>query len=243
MENTKQYKLTIADIEVDVEKKSIKNIHLNVYPPNGRVRIAAPVAMAEESVRLFAISRLPWIKKQRKQVLAQERESKRHYVTGETHYYQGMAYLLEVIERDQAPGVEIKQKKYLQLYVRPGATEEKREEVLRDWYRQQLKADIPRLLAKWEKKIDVKATDWGVKQMRTKWGSCNIKAKRIWLNLELAKKPTVCLEYIIAHELVHLLERNHNARFIGFMDRFMPNWRQHKEVLNRLPVRREEWGY
>jgi predicted metal-dependent hydrolase len=240
---SKTYKISIAEIEVEVVKKAIKNIHLSVYPPNGRVRIAAPVKMEEESIRLFAISRLNWIKKQRKEVLGQEREAPRDYVTGETHYYKGATYLLEVIERDSPPGVVLRNKKYMVLYVRPGATAEKREQVLKDWYRRQMKAEIPALLQKWEARISVKAADWGIKQMRTKWGSCNIEAERIWLNLELAKKPAVCLEYIIVHELVHLLERNHNARFIALMDRFMPNWRRYKEELNRLPVRHEDWEY
>ncbi len=240
---SKTDKIHIADIEVEIVKKDIKNIHLSVYPPGGRVRIAAPQAMEEESIRLFAISRLRWIKKQRKQIQEQEREAPRDYVTGETHYYKGMTYLLEIIEKEAPPEVILKNKKYMELYVRPGARPEKREAIIKDWYRRQLKAEIPALLAKWEKRIGVQAADWGVKQMRTKWGSCNIEARRIWLNLELAKKPTICLEYIIAHELVHLLERNHNARFIALMDRFMPHWRRHKEALNRLPVRHEEWGY
>lgn len=243
MKSTKRYLLKIGEIEVEVVKKDIKNVHLAVYPPSGRVRMATPLGMEEASIRLYAIAKLGWIKKQQKKIRLQERENRREYITGETHYYKGGSYLLNVIYEDAPPKVVMRNKKYIELHVRPGAGKHKREEVLRAWYREQLKAEVPALLEKWEQKIGVKAEDWGIRQMRTKWGSCSIEARRIWLNLELAKKPTICLEYIIAHELVHLLERHHNARFIALMDRCMPHWRRYKAALNSLPVRHEEWGY
>jgi len=234
MENTETYKLSIGSIEVDVIKKDIKNIHLSVYPPTGRVRIASPLAMENESIRLFAISKLDWIKKQQKDFQNQERQPKRLYVTGETHYFKGIRYLLNVIYHDVPPKVVLKNKKYLELYVRPDSSLEKREEVLIEWYRQQLKQQIPPLIEKWEQIMDLQVNDWGVKRMRTKWGTCNIEAKRIWLNLELAKKPERCLEYVIVHEMAHLMERHHNDRFVALLDRFFPQWRKVRGELNRM---------
>lgn len=234
MENTETYKLSIGSIEVDVVKKDIKNIHLAVYPPTGRVRIASPLAMEDESIRLFAISKLAWIKKQQKDLQNQERQSKRMYVTGESHYFKGIRYLLNVIYRDAPPKVVLKNKKYIDLYVRPDSSLEKRKEVLIEWYRDQLKQQIPPLIEKWEQIMDLEVNDWGVKRMRTKWGTCNIEAKRIWLNLELAKKPERCLEYVVVHEMAHLMERHHNERFVALLDRFLPQWRKVRGELNGM---------
>jgi predicted metal-dependent hydrolase len=235
--------ITIANIEVEVIRKDIKNMHLAVYPPTGRIRLAAPHKTDDEVVRLFAISKLGWIKKHIKNFKEQPRETKREISTGESHYFQGSRYLLKVIEHDGFNKVAIKGTKQIQMYVRPKTTHEVRAEVLKEWYRKELKKIIPELISKWEKVIGVKADDWGVKQMRTKWGACNVDEKRIWLNLELSKKPIICLEYIIVHELVHLLERNHNDRFISLMNKFMPKWKQHRDELNSLPVAHNDWGY
>ncbi|MBR9920022.1 MAG: M48 family metallopeptidase [Bacteroidetes bacterium] len=218
-------------------------MHLAVYPPNGRIRLAAPLSTDFEIVRLFAISKLGWIKKHVRNFKEQRRESPRTYVSGESHYYLGRRYLLDVIERQGYNKVELNGSNKIKLYVRPGMDPRKREHVIKEWYRKQLKARIPELIAKWEERIGVEAQDWGVKQMRTKWGACNIEAKRIWLNLELAKKPLICLEYIIVHELVHLLERHHNDRFVAYMDQFMPKWRMHRDQLNELPVAHVDWEY
>ncbi|MBK6903353.1 MAG: M48 family metallopeptidase [Saprospirales bacterium] len=236
-------KLHIAGIEIDLVRKDIKNIHLAVYPPDGRVRIAAPERMEDDSIRLFAISRLPWIKKNRKKFASQSRETLREYLEGESHYYQGHRYLLHLIEHTGNNRVHIRNKKYLDLYVKPGASRDQKERALREWYRRELKKQIPPLLAKWEAILGVRAAGWGVKQMRTKWGACNTHARRIWLNLELAKKPSACLEYIIAHELVHLLERKHGERFMALMGRAMPDWRGKRDLLNSYPVGRGDWGY
>jgi len=234
--------ITISGIDIELVRKDIKNIHLGVYPPSGRVRIAAPARMDEDSIRLFAISKLSWIRKHQKNFSAQRRETPREFVSGESHYFLGHRYLLNVIEHTGNNRVHFRNKKYMDLYVKPGATLEQRGRALREWYRWELKKLVPPLIAKWEEVVGVKVEDWGIKQMRTKWGTCNIEARRIWLNLELAKKPVGCLEYIIAHELVHLHERNHTARFVALMDRFMPNWRGCRDVLNGLPVGGGEWG-
>lgn len=243
MTSTKQETIQIANIEVDIVRKAIKNMHLAVYPPTGRVRLAAPSHTDSEVIRLFAISKLGWIKKHIKNFQNQDRETPREYISGESHYLFGQRYLLNVIERDGFNKVEYKNNRQINLYVRPGATLEEKAKVLKEWYRKQLKAVVPDMIAKWEAVIGVKADSWGVKQMKTKWGACNIEDKRIWLNLQLAKKPKICLEYIIVHELVHLLERHHNDQFIAYMNQFMPNWRQHRDELNRLPVSHSDWGY
>lgn len=227
--------MKIGDLLIDVVKKDIKNLHLGVYPPDGRVRIASPSKVSDESIRLFAISKLSWIKKQQAKFQAQSRQSPREYVSGESHYYKGDRYLLNVIYHQAPPKVVIRNKTYIDLYVREGSSQQQREKVLIEWYRQQLKAELPDLIAQWQQIIGVSINDWGVKKMRTKWGTCNIQAKRIWLNLELIKKPQHCLEYVIVHELVHLLERNHGDLFKAYMNKFMPNWMFYKEELNYLP--------
>lgn len=234
--------IALGNINIDVEQKDIKNIHLSVYPPDGRVRIAAPVKMDLDTIRVFAISKLDWIKKQRESLQGQERETPREYINQESHYFLGKRYLLKVKEHNAAPKVEIDHK-YIHLHIRPNTSLEKRKEVIEEWYRAELKRIVPKLIAKWEKKIEVESNEFGIKKMRTKWGTCNTEAKRIWLNLELAKKPKDCLEYIIVHELVHLLERSHNARFVLFMDKFMPKWRFHRDELNRLPFSHIDWDY
>lgn len=233
----------IADFDIEVVRKDIKNMHLAVYPPTGRVRLAAPTTTDKEVVRLFAISKLGWIKKHIKNFKQQPRETPREFISGESHYLFGKRYLLTVFEGEGSQRVLIKGTKKLELHVRPNATKLERAIVMREWYRKQLKSQIPELIKKWEKIIGVKSRDWGVKFMRTKWGTCNIEAKRIWLNLELAKKPMICLEYIIAHELIHLLERNHNARFIALINKHMPKWKQHRKTLNNLPISHSDWGY
>jgi predicted metal-dependent hydrolase len=234
--------LQLGNITVDVVQKDIKNVHLSVYPPTGRVRISAPFRMNLDTIRIFAISKLNWIKKQQTKLRNQEREAPREFLNRESHYFNGERYLLEVIEQDAAPKVELKHSK-IELYVRPQTNREKMKSILDEWYRSQLKASLPTLIEKWEKKMNVRVNEFGIKKMKTRWGTCNRKAKRIWLNLELAKKPGECLEYIVVHEMVHLLERNHNDRFTSLMNAFMPKWRFYKDELNRLSVRHEDWNY
>lgn len=233
----------VANIEVKVLRKNIKNMHLSVHPPNGHVRLSAPKEANPDVVRLFAISKLSWLKKNIKNFQEQSRETPRQYVNGESHYFRGHRYLLKVKEKERSAQVQLKGTKHIEMIVKPGATVEEKQILMREWYRSELKKLIPDLIDKWEKVVGVKADDWGVKRMKTKWGACNIEEKRIWLNLELVKKPLICLEYILVHELVHLHERHHNDRFVRLMDQFMPKWRLHREELNSLPVRHEDWGY
>lgn len=224
--------ISVSGIEIEVIKKNIKNIHLSVHPPNGRVRLATPDDTDDDAIRLFVISKLDWIRKQQRELQEQERISARQYLSGESHYYLGERYLLNVLYTKGRQTVEIAGKKEMNLFIRKNSTIEQRERVMNEWYREQLKSIIPNYISKWEKKMDVQVKDWGVRRMRTKWGSCNIQDKRIWLNLELAKKSPHCLEYVVVHEMVHLLERNHNERFRAYMDKFLPNWRAIKSELN-----------
>jgi predicted metal-dependent hydrolase len=233
----------ISNIKIDVVRKDIKNIHLAVYPPTGRVRIAVPLLVNEEAVRLFAISKLGWIKRQQRNFEGQERTSPREYKNRESHYFQGRRYLLNVIEANAPAKVVLKSKTYINLYIRPGTSTAKRHEIMNEWYRKELKKMIPELIGKWEKQINLKVNEWQVKLMKTKWGSCNIKKKRIWVNLELAKKPIHCLEYIIVHEMLHLLERHHNEKFLHYMDTYLPNWKKLRAELNKLPVSHADWSY
>lgn len=230
-------------LSIDVVRKDIKNMHLAVYPPNGRVRVAAPLRIDDEAVRLFAISRLGWIKRQQRKFVTQDRQSPRQYKERESHYFQGKRFLLRVIEHEAPPKVILKTKTYIDLYVRPDTSTEQRETIVNEWYRAELKKLIPSLIEKWSTQIGVTVNDWQVKQMKTKWGTCNIEKQRIWVNLELAKKPIPCLEYLIVHELVHLIERHHNDRFLTLMEKHLPQWKFYKEELNRLPVSHGEWTY
>ena len=235
--------ITVSGLNVEVVRKAIKNLHLGVYPPHGRVRVAVPLALTDDSVRLAVIRTLAWIKRQRATFEAQPRQSEREMVSGESHYFLGTRYRLNVVKLDGPAKIALRNNSTMNLFVRPGTSAEKREQILRKWYREQLRVLIPSLLEKWQPVIAVKADFWGIKRMKTKWGSCNMHAGRIWLNLELAKKPPSCLEYILVHELVHLLERHHNDRFKDYMDRIMPQWRLHRDELNRTPLSHENWSY
>lgn len=235
--------MVVSGIAVQVVRKPIKNLHLSVCPPDGRVRVAVPLHMTDDNVRLAVISRLSWIKKQQASFQAQPRQSEREMVTGESHYVFGKRYRLEVIERRGCHEVAIKNNSTLQLFVNPGTSTQNRALVLNEWYRDQLKAQIPDLLNHWQSAIGRQATDWGIKKMKTKWGSCNIAQRRIWLNLELAKKPIECLEYVVVHELVHLLERHHNDRFKAYMDKYLPQWQRCRDILKREPLANENWVY
>lgn len=232
----------LGDMAVDVAKKDIKNIHLSVHPPTGAVRISAPLRMNIDSIRVFAISKLGWIKQQQEKVRAQEREAPREYLERESHYLWGKRYLLMLIEKDALPMVTIKHRQIL-LQTRPRVRVETRAAILEEWYRLQLKAAVPRLIEKWEHRLGVRVSRFHVQRMKTRWGSCNTAAGSIRLNTELAKKPRECLEYIVVHEMVHLLEPTHNRRFVALMDKFMPKSNFYRDELNRLPVRHETWRY
>lgn len=242
MEEVKVLNIT-AQLSIDVVRKDIKNMHLAVYPPTGRVRIAAPLRINDEAVRLFAISKISWIRKNQRNFVAQDRQTPRQYKERESHYFQGKRYLLRIIEQDSPPKVIFKTKTYIDLYVRPNTAIEQRQAIINEWYRAELKKLIQPIVDKWQSRIGVTVDDWQVKQMKTKWGTCNIEKKRIWINLELAKKPVNCLEYIVVHEMIHLLERHHNDRFLALMESFLPQWKFYKEELNRFPVSHGEWTY
>ena len=238
--NTETARIKLVELDIEVIRKNIKNVHLSVYPPHGSVKLSAPYSMALETIRVFLASKLGWIRKQQKKLRGQERESPRDYVDRESHYYNGRRYLLKVIEHDAPARIELKPKT-IELYVRPGTSREKRKKVVNEWNRQQLKQSIPGLIRKYERLMGVEIHDFGVKKMKTKWGTCNVEAKRIWLNLELAKKPGKYLEYVVVHEMAHLLESTHNDRFVSLMDQFMPKWKFYRDELNRLPVGHEDW--
>lgn len=235
--------MVVSGIAVQVVHKPLKNLHLSVYPPDGHVRVAVPLHMTDDNIRLAVISRLNWIKKHQARFQAQPRQSEREMVTGESHYVFGKRYLLEVIERRGCHEIVLKNNSTLQLFVNPGTSTQNRTLVLNEWYRDQLKAQIPDLLNHWQSAIGKQAADWGIKKMKTRWGSCNIAQRRIWLNLELAKKPIECLEYVLVHELVHLLERHHNDRFKAYMDKYLPQWQRCHDILKRESLRNENWVY
>ncbi|MCM8599616.1 MAG: M48 family metallopeptidase [Candidatus Accumulibacter sp.] len=235
--------LTVSGIKVEVVRKDIKNLHLGVYPPHGRVRVAAPLVISDDAVRLAVIDKLGWIRRQKASFAAQPRQSQREMVNGESHYFLGQRYRLRVHERDAPARVAVRGIASLDLFVRSGTTADQREAVLLRWHREQLRALIPPLLEKWQPMLGVQVADWGIRKMKTKWGSCNPASRRVWFNLELAKKPVQCLEYIVVHELVHLLERHHNDRFAGLIEAHLPQWRQYREMLKKAPLGHEEWQY
>jgi predicted metal-dependent hydrolase len=238
---TKTRNISVGGIAVEVVRKDIKNLHLGVYPPHGRVRVAAPLVVSDEAVRLAVIGKLGWIKRQKTKFAEQPRQSKREMVSGESHFFMGRRYRLRVHEQAGPARVALRGIASLDLFTRPETSSEKREAILNCWYREQLALLIPPLLVKWQSLLNVQVAAWGIKKMKTKWGSSNVVAKRIWINLELAKKSPQCLEYVIVHELVHLLERKHNEHFLALLDKFMPQWRLHREALNKAPLGHEFW--
>lgn len=234
--------IDLGEMQVEVVRKDIKNLHLSVLPPHGRVRIAAPRHMKLETIRIFAISRLVWIRSEQRKMRAQEREAPREYLDRESHYVWGRRYLLQRIEKDAAPSAELRHNR-LVMQVRPGTDEARSREMLEGWYREQIRAALPALIAKWEPVVGAKVGKVFVQRMKTKWGSCNPQSRAIRLNTDLAKKPPECLEYIVVHELAHLIEPTHNARFSSLMDLFLPQWQHRRHLLNQLPVRHEDWDY
>ena len=238
--NTKDDTIEVEGICFDVMYKDIKNMYLRVHPPKGRVAISAPRHIDMDSIRVFATARLGWIKKQQNKFRAQVREEPRECITRENHYYLGNRYLLNVAEHEAPPKIVLK-RDTMEMYVRPNTEVEKRQGLLDGWYRQKLKDIIPEIIAHYEETMKVTVNEFGIKKMRTRWGTCSIVPKRIWLNLELAKKPREYVEYVVVHEMVHLLEHRHDERFFALMDQFLPKWRSYKDGLNRIPLKREKW--
>ena len=234
--------IQLGDIAVDVVLKDIKNLHLSVHPPTGRVRISAPKRMRIDTIRVFALSKLDWIKRQRTKLQDQARESQRDYLDRESHYVWGKRVLLRIVEEHSAPSVELQPSK-LVVRVRPGTERKMREAVVSSWYRELLREAVPPLIETWEQRLDVTVNGFYVRQMKTLWGSCNPRARTIRLNTELAKKPKVCLEYIVMHEMAHLLEGTHGPKFRALMDEHFPAWRETRQELNRLPIGHAGWAY
>lgn len=227
-------KLNIAGIQIEVNKKKIKNMHLYVKPPDGHVFVSAPETMSDAAIERFVRTKIAWIKRQIQKFDEQPRQSKREYVSGETHYFWGKRYYLQVLHGNK--NSVVLNGDTIQLTVRKESSAEQRGKVLNEWYRKELKEEIKKVLPKWEEKTGIKAQDWKVKYMTTRWGSCNVKTGTIWLNLQLAKKTPECLEYIILHELIHLVEKNHTERFLSLIDFHMPMWREIKAKLNGQPL-------
>lgn len=241
--STERHRIEVSGISVEIVRKDIKNLHLGVYPPNGRVRAAVPLRLGDDAVRLALVSRLGWIKRQRRAFLDQDRQSQREMVTGETHYVEGRRCRLKLVLHDGPAQVELHNIRTLIMRVRPQLDTEQRLAVLERWYRARLREQASDLVAHWVTQLGVSVSGWGIRKMRTCWGTCNQDARRIWLNLELAKKPMQCVEYIVVHELAHILERHHNDKFAALMDQHLPDWRLRRDLLSKSPLAHEEWVY
>jgi len=231
----------VGGIRVEVVRKPIKNLHLSVHPPDGRVRVSAPSHIDDEAVRLAVVSKLSWIRRHQKTFADQPRQSQREMISGESHYFLGRRYRLNVTERNGPNRVTLNGTSELTMQLRPGTDRDRREQLLNAWYRRRMKELVPDLIAKWQPIIGVEVADWGIKKMKTRWGSCNTRDYRVWLNLELAKKSLNCIEYVLVHEMVHLLERNHSEHFKALMDKFLPQWQLYRDELNQAPLSYEEW--
>ena len=227
--------IKLGEIDIQVTRKAIKNVHLSVHPPDGRVTLAAPTETRLEVARAYAISKLGWIRDQQEKLRNQPRETTRQYVERESHYLWGRRYLLSVEYRDAKPSVRLDHKK-ITMTVRPGSTREKREQVMQDWHRSLLHEAVPAIIERWEEKLGVTVRAYYLQRMKTQWGSCNHKAKNIRLNTELIKKPRDLLDYVVVHEMTHLLEPAHNERFIGILNEVYPSWRDARLELNELPI-------
>ena len=234
--------IEFGGIKAEVVLKDIKNIHLSVYPPDGKVKISAPSHMSIDTIRVFAISKLNWIKQQQRKITEQERETPREFLERESHYVWGKRYLLKVVEKEKAPQIDLMHDQMV-LQVRPGTEEEKGQSIVERWYRDQIRMTLPPLIEKWENIIGVKINQVFIQHMKTKWGGSNPEKNNIRLNTELAKKPPECLEYVLVHEMIHFIEPTHNDRFLSLMDQFLPKWQHYRQILNQLPLRYEEWKY
>jgi len=232
--------ITLGDISITLTRKQVKHVHLSVHPPNGRVTMVVPTGTRLSAARAYAISKLRWIKGQRLQLLSQPREPARAFVNRESHFLWGRRYLLTLREAEECPSVIAKNRRIV-LTVRPGASNAKRFEVMHEWHKRLLHDAVGPLLAKWQAKLGVKASAYFVQRMKTKWGACNHRDRNIRLNTELVKKPKDLLEYVIVHELMHLIEPKHSERFMALMDRHYPHWREARAELNALPLSAEAW--
>jgi predicted metal-dependent hydrolase len=232
--------IQIGELTIQVTKKDVKNVHLSVHPPEGRVTLVTPLATRLDVARAYAISRLGWIRQQQGKLQKQAREAPRRYVERESHYLWGRRHLMTVVRREAKPMVRLDHKR-ITLTVRPGSDAHKRAEVMHEWHKGLLHAAVPALIAKWEPKLKVKVAGYYLQRMKTKWGSCNYRKGSIRLNTELVKKPKELLEYVIVHELAHLLEPTHSERFVALLEKHYPRWREARAELNELPLGAEAW--
>ena len=232
--------IQIGELSIHVTKKAVKNVHLSVHPPDGRVTLVAPSATRLEVARAYAISKLSWIRCQQQTLAEQARETPRQFIGRESHYVWGRRYLLAVTERDVKPSVTLDHRRIL-LAVRPGTDLAHRRRIMHGWHKALLHEAIPPLLTKWSAKLGVSVAGYFVQRMKTRWGSCNRVAKRVRLNTELVKKPKDLLEYVVVHELVHLIEPTHSERFVALLQKHYPSWRDARAELNELPLTAEVW--
>jgi len=233
--------IQLGDISIRVTRKAIKHVHLSVHPPEGRVTLVAPKETRLEVARAYAISKLGWIRAQQAKLNSQARQTPRQFIERESHYLWGRRYLLTVEERDMRPGVKLDHKR-ITLTVRPGSDQGRRAEVMHEWHKDLLHKAVPPLIEKWERKLNVEVANYFLQRMKTKWGSCNPKAGNIRLNTELVKKPKDLLEYVVVHEMVHLIEPTHSERFIAILDEHYPTWRDARAEINDLPLAAEAWN-
>ena len=241
--NTEKRHIIVSGLSVEIVRKNIKNLHLGVYPPAGRVRVAAPFVLSDEAIRMAVIGKLGWIKRQRARFIKQPRQSAREYVSGESHYFLGRRYRLRVYQQAGKAKAALHSSTVIELYIRPGTDNEQRARVMREWYRHNMRDLVTPLLDGWQQRLGVQVSNWGIKRMKTKWGSCNADAGRVWLNLELMKKPVRCVEYVVVHELIHLRERHHSDHFTALMDKYLPDWQSRRQELNSEPLAHEHWTY
>ena len=233
--------IRLGDLVIALTRKNVKHVHLSVHPPLGRVSLVAPTGTRPEVARAYAISKLGWIRAQKALLRGQARETRRAFVERESHSLWGRRYLLSVVEADEKPSVRLGHRK-ITLTVRPRSGAAKRAEVIHEWHKGLLHEAVPRLIRKWEAKLDVRVSAWFLQRMKTKWGSCNHRDGNIRLNTELVKKPKDLLEYVVVHELAHLREPTHSERFVATLDRYYPTWREARAELNALPLSAERWG-
>lgn len=234
--------LKVGDLSMDVYRKDIKNLHISVMPPEGRVRLSVPEKMTVTALRMAVISRIPWIRKQQKSFADQPRQSKREMVSGESHYLWGKHYRLDIVETTGKHGVSVGDRT-LRMTINPATTQDNRIKLLNEFYRSLLKKRLEEISPEWIQVIGVEPSCISVKRMKTKWGSCNTSSKRILLNLDLTRKAPECLEFILVHELVHLHERHHNERFQALMSKYLPDWRERRNLLNSSPLAHDYWAY
>lgn len=231
----------IGEIEIALTRKDVKHVHLSVHPPQGRVSLVAPSGTRLEVARAYAVSKIGWIREQRAKLQGQARETPRQFIGRESHYLWGRRYLLTVLEDDKTPGVRLSHIR-ITLRVRPGSSVERRAEIIHEWHKELLHDLVRRLITKWEATLNVKVTAYFLQRMKTKWGSCNHRAGHIRLNTELVKKPKDLVEYVVVHEMLHLIEPKHSERFVGLLDTHYPTWREARAELNALPLGAEVWG-